>query len=141
MVRRGVELDAGVNGSGLARSAGGQLLTSTDPPDNFNGGAPATNDGRLCIAESAPETFAHGVGYLNDGRICVSYGGASVNAYSRGGLPMTADGRVICEPGAAVFHFMRSLPMSVGSEVAVEGEAPVPPVSGYDSGYDNGYGA
>ena len=132
-----------MNSGVLTFAAGsGRLVVAGTPPVRFNGGTPVKDNGAICIAEVVPQTFVGGLGYTNDGRVCVDYA-APITGRARGGVPLTADGRVAVSAGQTVLRFNRALPIDANGRIALDsqpGQAPPPGTSGFSSGFDTGYG-
>lgn len=126
------------------RTPDGALYVTTiapQPGDTFVGGIAYTADGVMRVTDgSDPQTYSNGVGVMNIGAVCIDPGGTI--DHFQGGLPCTADGRLVVQlnqpvsPGDAFVGGIRVGPL--GGIYIVDGAPPVP--NGFSSGFSQGFG-
>jgi hypothetical protein len=131
------------------RTPDGALYVSTiapQPTDIFKHGIAMTSDGVMRVVDAPPDVvhnlFIAGFGLLEPGALAVSFGGA-IARYNQG-IPMTADGRVVCQlnqpvsPGDQYIAGVRVGPL--GGVYVVDTAPPLndPWSSGFSSGFGNG---
>lgn len=126
------------------RTSDGALYVTTiapQPGDTFNGGIAYTPDGILRVTDGAnPQVYVNGIGVMNIGAVCIDPGGIIANY--QGGLPVTADGRLVVQlnqpvsPGDAYVGGIRVGPL--GGIYIVDSTPPVP--NGFSNGFSNGFG-
>lgn len=94
----------------------GLLAVRKVDPTFFIAGLGYTAVGELCISNTLPVVSVNGLGFTATGRLCANDAGNGVIATYAGGIPLSADGKVIL--------------------AAVE----VPGGSGFSSGFSTGFG-
>lgn len=124
------------------RSDNGSIFVNDAAPPAGSplvGGIALNNFGAIYIAAAVPIRFVNGFGVTNDGRLCIAYGG-TIKQFL-GGLPFTADGRLVCQlnvapwPGDTYVGGIRVGPL--GGVYVVD--LTPPELTAFSPGYDGGF--
>lgn len=130
------------------RTPDGALYVSTiapQPTDIFEHGIAMTPDGIMRVVDAPPDVLTEvcvgGFGLKEPGALSVSFGG-TVTHYNQG-IPMTADGRVVCQlnqPVSPGDSYVAGVRVGLLGGVYMVDTTPPPP-DGFSSGFDAGFGA
>ena len=106
----------------------------------FSGGIAVSAAGVIYVSSTLlPQVFVNGFGLRHTGQLCIAYGGTIKQ--SLGGLPFTADGRLVCQlnvapwPGDSYTSGIRVGPLGGVYVVDI-----VPPeLTAFSPGFDEGF--
>jgi hypothetical protein len=110
--------------AGVLAFSGGEVVTTTSPPDSFNGGTPTLNDGSLCVVDdgNTPPTYVAGLGYDAQGRLHIDT--SNTPSFWVAGLPVTALGKLCARGSGTIDSYVAGIPLAGGYVRASTGGIP-----------------